>query len=98
MMLEKIRGTKNVQAKLDDLIEASQAAQVIKHPFRNLLQRKNRPQLSLRSSSSPGTALFSPRPSLAPEPWVRFRRFSVWFNDHEFSPRHCALHLDGLGG
>ncbi|KAI4380711.1 hypothetical protein MLD38_006872 [Melastoma candidum] len=52
-VLEKIRGTKNVQAELDDLIEASQAAQVIKHPFRNLLQRKNRPQLIIGALGIP---------------------------------------------
>ncbi|GLJ29877.1 hypothetical protein SUGI_0590580 [Cryptomeria japonica] len=44
-ILEKIRGTKNVQAEFDDLVEASEIARSVKHPFRNLLQRKNRPQL-----------------------------------------------------
>ncbi|KAH9300528.1 hypothetical protein KI387_012111, partial [Taxus chinensis] len=44
-VLEKIRGTKNVQAEFDDLIDASEIARAVKHPFRNLLQRKNRPQL-----------------------------------------------------
>eukprot|EP01018_Ginkgo_biloba_P001836 Gb_01325 [translate_table: standard] len=45
IVLEKIRGTKNVQAEFEDLVEASDIAQAVKHPFRNLLQRKNRPQL-----------------------------------------------------
>lgn len=45
LMLQKIRGTEDVQAELDDLIEASYASQAIKHPFRNLMQRKYRPQL-----------------------------------------------------
>ncbi|KAG8381550.1 hypothetical protein BUALT_Bualt06G0133300 [Buddleja alternifolia] len=44
-VLQKIRGTDDVQAELDDLIEASQASRAIKHPFRNLMQRKYRPQL-----------------------------------------------------
>nr|CAB06079.1 PaMst-1 [Picea abies] len=44
-ILEKIRGTKNVQAEFDDLVEASDVARAVKHPFRNLLQRRNRPQL-----------------------------------------------------
>lgn len=44
-VLEKIRGTDNVDAEFDDLVEASEIARSVKHPFRNLLQRKNRPQL-----------------------------------------------------
>ncbi|GAB4839050.1 Sugar transport protein 14 [Ancistrocladus abbreviatus] len=44
-VLEKVRGTKNVDAEFADLVDASKQAQAIKHPFRNLLQRKNRPQL-----------------------------------------------------
>ncbi|KAL0400965.1 UNVERIFIED_CONTAM: Hexose carrier protein HEX6 [Sesamum latifolium] len=44
-LLEKIRGTDDVQAELDDLVQASYASQAIKHPFRNLMQRKYRPQL-----------------------------------------------------
>ncbi|GMH13694.1 hypothetical protein Nepgr_015535 [Nepenthes gracilis] len=44
-ILEKVRGTKNVQAEFDDLVDASEQARAIKHPFRNLLKRKNRPQL-----------------------------------------------------
>ncbi|KAL0400966.1 UNVERIFIED_CONTAM: Hexose carrier protein HEX6 [Sesamum latifolium] len=43
-MLQKIRGTDDVQAELDDLVEASYVSQAIKHPFRNLMQRKYRPQ------------------------------------------------------
>lgn len=44
-MLEKIRGTPNVQEEFDDLIEASEASKMVKHPFRNILQRKYRPHL-----------------------------------------------------
>ncbi|KAK4431674.1 Hexose carrier protein HEX6 [Sesamum alatum] len=43
--LQKIRGTDDVQAELDDLIEASYASKAIQHPFKNLMQRKYRPQL-----------------------------------------------------
>ncbi|KAL7093644.1 hypothetical protein ACP275_11G052000 [Erythranthe tilingii] len=46
-ILEKVRGTSKVDAEFQDLIEASEAAKAIKHPFRNLLKRKNRPQLVL---------------------------------------------------
>lgn len=44
-VLERVRGTKNVDAEFSDLLDASKAAQAVKKPFQNLLQRKNRPQL-----------------------------------------------------
>lgn len=44
-VLEKIRGTEKVQAEFDDMVEASEIARAVKHPFRNLLKRRNRPQL-----------------------------------------------------
>ncbi|KAJ4709659.1 Sugar transport protein [Melia azedarach] len=44
-ILEKIRGTKNVNAEYQDMMDASELANSIKHPFRNILQRRNRPQL-----------------------------------------------------
>ncbi|KAF8365025.1 hypothetical protein HHK36_021323 [Tetracentron sinense] len=43
--LEKIRGTKNVNAEFQDMVDASEFANSIKHPFRNILERRNRPQL-----------------------------------------------------
>ncbi|GAA0143771.1 secondary carrier transporter [Lithospermum erythrorhizon] len=46
-ILERVRGTTNVDAEFDDLIDASRAAQAIKNPFRNLLSKKNRPALIL---------------------------------------------------
>ncbi|KAK1292019.1 Sugar transport protein 7 [Acorus calamus] len=44
-VLERIRGTRNVDAELQDMIEASELANSIKHPFRNILELRNRPQL-----------------------------------------------------
>lgn len=44
-VLEKIRGTKDVDAEFEDMVDASELANSIKHPFRNILQRRNRPQL-----------------------------------------------------
>lgn len=44
-VLEKIRGTSNVEAEFEDMIEASALANSIKHPFRNILEPRNRPQL-----------------------------------------------------
>ncbi|KAK4436384.1 Hexose carrier protein HEX6 [Sesamum alatum] len=43
--LQRVRGTNDVQAELDDLIAASHASKAIKHPYKNLMQRKYRPQL-----------------------------------------------------
>ncbi|KAA8535287.1 hypothetical protein F0562_030290 [Nyssa sinensis] len=44
-VLQKIRGTENVHAELQDIIDASELANSIKHPFRNIFERRNRPQL-----------------------------------------------------
>ncbi|KAK9102355.1 hypothetical protein Sjap_019609 [Stephania japonica] len=51
--LERIRGTKNVDAEFADLIDASNAARAVKHPFRNLLERRNRPQLVIGALGIP---------------------------------------------
>ncbi|WCJ23819.1 Sugar transport protein 14 [Euphorbia peplus] len=52
-VLEKVRGTKNVDAEFADLVDASNAARAIKHPFKNLLERKNRPQLIIGALGIP---------------------------------------------
>ncbi|KAF2291882.1 hypothetical protein P3X46_015497 [Hevea brasiliensis] len=52
-ILEKIRGTKNIEAEFADLVDASNEARAIKHPFRNLLKRKNRPQLVIGAIGIP---------------------------------------------
>jgi sugar porter (SP) family MFS transporter len=44
-VLRRIRGTNNIEPEFDELVEASRVAKEVKHPFRNLLQRRNRPQL-----------------------------------------------------
>lgn len=44
-VLKRIRGTDNVEPEYLELVEASRVAKEIKHPFRNLLLRKNRPPL-----------------------------------------------------
>ncbi|XP_062108379.1 sugar transport protein 13 [Humulus lupulus] len=44
-VLRKIRGTDNIEPEFNELVEASRIAKEVKHPFRNLLKRKNRPQL-----------------------------------------------------
>ncbi|KAL3362776.1 hypothetical protein AABB24_012205 [Solanum stoloniferum] len=44
-VLERIRGTENVDAEFEDMVDASELARLVKHPFRNILKRRNRPQL-----------------------------------------------------
>ncbi|KAG0583677.1 hypothetical protein KC19_3G154100 [Ceratodon purpureus] len=44
-VLAKIRGTDNVTAEYNDMIEASEIAQAVKSPFANILQKRNRPQV-----------------------------------------------------
>ncbi|XP_052199442.1 sugar carrier protein A-like [Diospyros lotus] len=46
-ILEKIRGTKNVHAELQDITDASELANSIEHPFRNILEKRSRPQLAM---------------------------------------------------
>ncbi|KAK6155906.1 hypothetical protein DH2020_010154 [Rehmannia glutinosa] len=42
--LQRIRGTNDVQAELDDLIAASDVSKTMKNPYRNILRRNYRPQ------------------------------------------------------
>ncbi|XP_011076417.1 hexose carrier protein HEX6-like [Sesamum indicum] len=44
-LLQKIRGTDDVEEEFDDLVTASEASKAIKHPFKKILQRKYRPHL-----------------------------------------------------
>jgi len=44
-VLRRIRGTDNVEPEFLELVEASRVAKLVKHPFRNLLKSRNRPQL-----------------------------------------------------
>lgn len=44
--LQRVRGVQNVDEEFDDLVAASVASKLVEHPWRNLLQRKYRPQLS----------------------------------------------------
>ncbi|KAM7268385.1 hypothetical protein ACFE04_010551 [Oxalis oulophora] len=44
-VLERIRGTPNVAAEFQDIVDASVLANSIQDPFRNVLQKRNRPQL-----------------------------------------------------
>uniref|UniRef100_A0A0D9X4Z5 Major facilitator superfamily (MFS) profile domain-containing protein n=1 Tax=Leersia perrieri TaxID=77586 RepID=A0A0D9X4Z5_9ORYZ len=46
-ILVKIRGTDNVHDEYDDMVAASEEAAAIEHPWRNILQRKYRPQLTV---------------------------------------------------
>ncbi|CAH1438881.1 unnamed protein product [Lactuca virosa] len=44
-MLQKVRGTDDVKAEFDDLLTANEISKTIKHPFKNILRQKYRPQL-----------------------------------------------------
>ncbi|CAH9112285.1 unnamed protein product [Cuscuta epithymum] len=45
--LKRIRGVENVDEEFEDLVAASDASSLVEHPWRNLLQRKYRPQLTM---------------------------------------------------
>ncbi|PPD82079.1 hypothetical protein GOBAR_DD20976 [Gossypium barbadense] len=44
-LLQRVRGTTDVEAELEDLIKARSISKTIKHPFKKIIQRKYRPQL-----------------------------------------------------
>ncbi|KAL6211691.1 hypothetical protein ACLB2K_016914 [Fragaria x ananassa] len=44
-VLQKVRGTENVEEEFQDLIQASEAAKKVEHPWANITQPKYRPQL-----------------------------------------------------
>lgn len=46
-VLVKIRGTERVDAEFQDIVDASEFANSIEHPFRNILEKRNRPQLMM---------------------------------------------------
>ncbi|KAA8515382.1 hypothetical protein F0562_019007 [Nyssa sinensis] len=45
--LIRIRGVDNVEEEFNDLVAASEESKKVEHPWRNLLQRKYRPQLTM---------------------------------------------------
>ncbi|KAG0503622.1 hypothetical protein HPP92_003694 [Vanilla planifolia] len=44
-MLRRIRGVPNVDEEFDDLVAASRESKAVQHPWRNMLNRRYRPQL-----------------------------------------------------
>lgn len=44
-MLQRIRGTDDVEDEFQDLLDATEAAKKVQHPWKNILQPKYRPQL-----------------------------------------------------
>lgn len=46
VMLQKIRGISNVDEEFNDLLTASVESKKIKHPWVNIMQKRNRPQLT----------------------------------------------------
>nr|GMC81517.1 sugar carrier protein C-like [Ipomoea batatas] len=47
LKLMRIRGIENVDEEFNDLVAASEASRQVEHPWRNLLQRKYRPHLTM---------------------------------------------------
>ncbi|KAJ8761503.1 hypothetical protein K2173_001637 [Erythroxylum novogranatense] len=45
--LRKVRGVHDVDEEFDDLVKASEESKKVEHPWRNLLQRKYRPHLTM---------------------------------------------------
>lgn len=48
-MLQKIRGTEDVHEEFQDLLDASEAARQVQHPWKNIVQARYRPHLVLCS-------------------------------------------------
>ncbi|CAK8570601.1 unnamed protein product [Lathyrus sativus] len=48
-MLQKIRGTTNVDEEFQDLMDASEQAKKVEHPWKNIVEPKYRPQLTFCS-------------------------------------------------
>ncbi|OIV97260.1 hypothetical protein TanjilG_10794 [Lupinus angustifolius] len=46
LMLQKIRGTSNIDEEYHDLVDASEEAKKIEHPWKNILQPKYRPHVT----------------------------------------------------
>ncbi|KAL4186110.1 hypothetical protein AMTRI_Chr09g12590 [Amborella trichopoda] len=44
-MLRKIRGPDSIEEEYKNLVEASEASKKVTHPWKNILQKKYRPQL-----------------------------------------------------
>jgi len=45
--LKRVRGVDDVEEEFNDLVAASEASKKVEHPWRNLLQRKYRPHLTM---------------------------------------------------
>ncbi|KAK7272717.1 hypothetical protein RJT34_29513 [Clitoria ternatea] len=52
-VLERVRGTKNVEAEFQDLLDVSKEAQAVKNPFGTLFKRRYRPQLVIGALGIP---------------------------------------------
>ncbi|KAE9613505.1 hypothetical protein Lal_00016045 [Lupinus albus] len=47
VQLQRVRGVDDVEEEFNDLVAASEASVLVEHPWRNLLQRKYRPHLTM---------------------------------------------------
>lgn len=58
-VLRKIRGIENIEPEFLELVEASRVAKEVKHPFKNILKRSNRPQLVISIALQVSSVVFS---------------------------------------
>ncbi|KAK4391707.1 Sugar transport protein 14 [Sesamum angolense] len=102
-VLEKVRGTTKVEAEFQDLIDASNAAKAIKHPFRNLLRRKNRPQLVVGAIGIPAFQQLTGNNSILFYAPVIFQSLgfgsgaSIFISYYQCSPGRGHSHIYGFG-
>ncbi|KMZ58026.1 putative Sugar transporter [Zostera marina] len=47
IMLRRIRGTEDIHEEYADLVAASEESRLVQHPWKNILERKYRPQLTM---------------------------------------------------
>ncbi|KAG6780081.1 hypothetical protein POTOM_016491 [Populus tomentosa] len=59
LMLQRVRGTEDVEAELNDLIQANSTSKTNEHPFKNIIRRRYRPQLDNRTRRKRVPNLFS---------------------------------------
>nr|KYP41407.1 Hexose carrier protein HEX6 [Cajanus cajan] len=102
LMLQRIRGTNDVQHELEDLIEASNTSHSIKHPFKNILQRKYRPHCDGNSHTLLPTIHWNKCHFLLcsnplPNHWIRRKRFAFVCSYDRGCRNHFNIHINAYG-
>ncbi|KAH9296795.1 hypothetical protein KI387_028477 [Taxus chinensis] len=95
-VLEKLRGTKNVQAEFEDMMDAVELSKAVKNPYRNILNRTNRPQLVITICMPAFQILTGIRPLLFFAP-ILFQRLGFGENASLYSSLMTGI-VPLLGG